>query len=294
MTSAPHHPISGAQPRPPCVQGAPCRPSQSSQSEGGPLQTNRQRRLASRFKYDGYVLNYGAEKLPPKHSSLPELRAASPGAYLLHSSWAMGQLRQRGPEAFRQLGFEPAADETGATAAAAAAKAKAVAAAAGEAVNRSLATGEVVGAGPAVPPLLRLARKRAGPTGRLMLTFVTTTYDALCGNFVLHLRRLRLSNYLLVTFDASQQERLLRRGEESYLHELKQLKSGGSDDFASKDFFLINSARYSVLVSLLRGDDDGGLDVFALDLDAALLRGSNPEYLLRSSAIPNHTRLLSS
>ena len=59
------------------------------------------------------------------------------------------------------------------------------------------------------------------PTLTLTLTlnltrFVTTTYDALCGNFVLHLRRLRLTNYLLVTFDASQQERLLSRGEEYY------------------------------------------------------------------------------
>ena len=53
-----------------------------------------------------------------------------------------------------------------------------------------------------------LTGKRSGPEGRLMLTFVTTTYDALCGNFVLHLRRIRLTNYLLVTFDASQQEPL--------------------------------------------------------------------------------------
>ena len=53
---------------------------------------------------------------------------------------------------------------------------------------------------PTRPPTLTLT---------LSLTrFVTTTYDALCGNFVLHLRRLRLTNYLLVTFDASQQERL--------------------------------------------------------------------------------------
>ena len=192
----------------------------------------------------------------------------------------MGQLRRRGLEAYRQLGFEPTAGERGAAAAAAAATPSASASAsAGEAANRSLAAAEAAGGGVAVPPLLQLARKRAGPAGRLMLTFVTTTYDALCGNFVLHLRRLRLSNYLLVTFDASQQERLQRRGEESYLHELKQLKSGGSDDFASKDFFLINSARYSVLVSLLRGDDDGGLDVFALDLDAALLGRLQPTHM---------------
>ena len=49
------------------------------------------------------------------------------------------------------------------------------------------------------------------------------------------MREVVRDNFLLTT----EQERLLSRGEESYLHELKQLKSGGSDDFASKDLFLI-------------------------------------------------------
>ena len=98
-----------------------------------------------------------------------------------------------------------------------------------------------------------------------MLTFVTSTYDTLAINFVMHLRRLRLDHYLPAAFDADQQARLVARGEESYLHELHQLKSG-SDVFASKDFFLINSARYDVLVALLRG----GVHIFAVDLDALL------------------------
>ena len=49
------------------------------------------------------------------------------------------------------------------------------------------------------------------------------------------MREVVRDNCLLTT----EQERLLSRGEESYLHELKQLKSGGSDDFASKEFFRI-------------------------------------------------------
>ena len=132
----------------------------------------------------------------------------------------MRQLRKGGAGALAQLGLEPTEGEKGAAAAAAAA-------AGAEAAAVAAGGGGGGGDGPVASRLLQLARKRSGPEGRLMLTFVTTTYDALCGNFVLHLRRIRLTNYLLVTFDASQQERLRLRGEESYLHELKQLKVRG-------------------------------------------------------------------
>ena len=90
----------------------------------------------------------------------------------------------------------------------------------------------------------------------------------LCDNFVRHLAALDLRAYLLVTFDRAQHDRLERRGEPVYLRLLPQLKSGGSDQFASRDFFLINSARYAVLIALLRG----GVHVLNMDLDAALLR----------------------
>ena len=91
--------------------------------------------------------------------------------------------------------------------------------------------------------------------GRLVVTFVTAAYDVLCDNFVRHLAALDLRAYLLVTFDRAQHDRLERRGEPVYLRLLPQLKSGGSDQFASRDFFLINSARYAVLIALLRGGD---------------------------------------
>ena len=246
-----------------------------------------QRRLSSRFKYDGFVLNFGTEALPEPVSTVDKLRKASPAAYLLHSSWAMGLLRRQGAAAFRQLGLAPPADlanstttpttatttlTTAATMATLPLPASSAAAAAvtdgRDGTNASTTDDE----GEATAPLLRLARKRADSRGHLMLTFVTSTYDTLAINFVMHLRRLRLDHYLLVTFDADQQARLVARGEESYLHELHQLKSGGSDVFASKDFFLINSARYDVLVALLRG----GVHIFAVDLDAALLRDPFP------------------
>ena len=115
-------------------------------------------------------------------------------------------------------------------------------------------------AGAAAPPanaddLLSVARRFADADGRLILTFATAVYDPLLRNFVAHLSRLGLPSYLLATFTSHYHQQLLARGEKRvFLHELPMLgASGGSDVFASRDFFLINSARYSVLTRLLRG-----------------------------------------
>ncbi len=135
--------------------------------------------------------------------------------------------------------------------------------------------------------LLSMAHGVSDSHGQLILTFATAVYDPLCKNFVAHLRRLHLKNYLLITFNASYHRTLTGRGEEPYLHVLKALSSEGSDVFASKDFFMINAARYTVLVRLLRG----GLNVFAMDLDVVLLHNPFPhvrnepcELLLQSDA----------
>ena len=124
----------------------------------------------------------------------------------------------------------------------------------------------------AVPGLLQMAARVVDREGRLLLTFATAVYDPLCRNFVAHARRLQLSNYLLVTFTRTYFELLVRRGEKPYLHELPSLTSDGSDVFASRDFFTINAARYTVLTQLLRA----GVNVFSLDLDVVLLRDPLP------------------
>ena len=56
---------------------------------------------------------------------------------------------------------------------------------------------------------------------------------------------------MLTAFTSAYHAVLAARGQEAYLHELPLLTSGGSDVFASKDFFTINSARYTVLTTLL-------------------------------------------
>jgi hypothetical protein len=256
-----------------------------------------QRRLAIKLRPHPFILNYGAEPLTAsaaaamassqavttdaavtslsrsgsntsrqsgalsaprlESGALPMLRRASTNTYLVHSSWGMAQLRTRGAQGFAALGL---ADPSG-----------------GQLSNQ--ATKAVVeDSGAMAPPadikspLLRLARTLSDSEDRLILTFVTKLYDPLCRNFVAHLRRIRLRNYLLTTFTASYHRELEARGEQPYLHELPSLTSDGSDVFASHDFFLINSARYSVLTMLLRA----GIHVFSLDLDVVLLRNPLP------------------
>ena len=270
-----------------------------------------QRRLASRFRAHPFILNYGAEELSPRsaamaaaagavrddnsnlmHSSrggssgsrsgsnsgsssstsdvpspgpfahfgvLPALRRTSPDSYLVHSSWAMRQLRTKGAEGYAALGL---------------------AAPSGIPRGRSSSDGDGEdsssdgsGEDGSDRRLISLARSLADGQGRLILTFATALYDPLCRNFVAHLRRLGLSSYLLVTFTSSYAATLRARGERPCLHALHGLsKGGGSDVFASRDFFLINSARYMVLTRLLRA----GLHIFSADLDVALLRNPLP------------------
>ena len=201
--------------------------------------------------------------------ALPALRRASPHTYLVHSSWAMAQLRTWGPAGYATLGLPllpgrartPAAATAAATAAAAgsavtgAAAATAAATAAETAATAAETAAETTkpveteaaGGGDAASEaqLLRLARSRADAHGRLILTFATAVYDPLCRNFLAHIRRLRLTHYLLATFTTTYHAALVGRGERAYLHELPSLTSDGSDSFASHDFFLINSARYA-------------------------------------------------
>ena len=201
-----------------------------------------QRALLPKFLHDEFIVNYGAE---PLADAVPALRERHADAYLLHSSWAMRQLRQRGAAGFRQIGLEPlpgfeAAADADAGDAAADATADAGAGAAAAVGGRQTA------------PLLRAARARADGRGRLVVTFVTAAYDVLCDNFVRHLAALDLRAYLLVTFDRAQHDRLEHAASPSTCGCCRS-SSGGSDQFASRDFFLINSARYAVLIALLRG-----------------------------------------
>ena len=188
-----------------------------------------QRALLPKFVHDEFIVNYGAE---PLADAVPALRERHADAYLLHSSWAMRQLRQRGAAGFRQIGLEPLPGFE--------------AAADADAGDAAADGNADAGAGAPPPPpsaadeaasLLRAARARADGRGRLVVTFVTAAYDVLCDNFVRHLAALDLRAYLLVTFDRAQHDRLERRGEPVYLRLLPQLKSGGSDQFASRDFF---------------------------------------------------------
>ena len=120
---------------------------------------------------------------------LPALRRTSPDSYLVHSSWAMRQLRTKGAEGYAALGL---------------------AAPSGIPRGRSSSDGDGEdsssdgsGEDGSDRRLIYLARSLADGQGRLILTFATALYDPLCRNFVAHLSRLGLSSYLLVTFTPS-------------------------------------------------------------------------------------------
>jgi len=284
------------------------------------------RRLATKFRAHPYILNFGAEPLtrdavatavavatgaaaafrghdvdgytvptsswpPPLASTpsesasanvstaasgyeegiLPMLRHASPSTYLVHSSWAMAEIWTHGVGGYMTLGLNrPRLGRSDGG---------------GSAAADSRGTGGQTAS--TANDLLSLARRVADEQGRLLLTFATAVYDALCVNFVAHTRRLGLTNYLLVTFTAAYHKVLAQRGERPHLHSLPAFHSGGSDIFASREFFTVNAARYTVLTKLLRG----GLHIFALDLDVALLQDPFPhvwsepyELLLQSDA----------
>ena len=196
---------------------------------------------------------------------LPRLRRASPQSFLVHTSWGAAQLRNRGLRGYAALGVP--APALGSPAAAHVAAHTAAAQPSAE--------------------LMRLARAAADSEGRLILTFATALYDRLCRNFVAHVRRLRLTHYMITTFTADYHRTLSQRGERPYLHPLSMLRSpDGSDAFASNDFFRINAARYTVLGSLLRS----GVHVFSVDLDVVLLADPLP-YVW---AQPQHELLLQS
>ena len=256
-----------------------------------------QRRLATKFRHHPFILNFGGEALTGESAAaavaaaaatsdanaaaaaggisslaaessdlleedsaadgvLPMVRRACRHSYLLHSSWAMAQLRTRGGQGLATLGVAPPG----------------IGLADSDAAGVLSSSAKGVARGKAEDGLIALARQRADSDGRLILTFATALYDPLCRNFVSHLRRLGVRSYLLATFTRAYHDSLAARGEQPYLHELAELSSNGSDVFASRDFFLINSARYTVLTRLLRA----GLHIFSCDLDVALLRDPLP------------------
>ena len=292
------------------------------------LSDTTRRRLASKFRAHPFILNYGAEPLTPEaaiasvaessHGVLPTelssapslsslsssspfsaadgvlplLRRLATDTYLVHSSWAMAQLRNHGLAGFAMLGINAPQDglaslhngislgETHGEAL----LAHALSTAANPTLHDpSQAPGTNKGAAQAtqvthatshadVADLIDHARRAADSDRRLILTFATAVYDPLCRNFMAHAQRLNLRNYLLVTFTRAYHRDLADRGVSAYLHELPLLTSGGSDTFASKDFFTINAARYTVLTRLLRN----GFHVFSVDLDVVLLQDPFP------------------
>ena len=250
-----------------------------------------QRRLASKFRVHPFILNFGAEPLTtaaaataaaaassgggiaehdaglatPIAGPVPMLRHTSPFSYLLHSSWAMGKLRADGVAGYATLGLNAPGGAAQPTIASSSRSSSS---------SSTTTTNDAPFTATSQPAstLLSLARSLADEHGRIILTFATALYDPLCRNFVGHLRRLDVRNYLLATFTAAYHRTLVARGERAYLHELPGLTSDGSDVFASRDFFLINSARYTVLTMLLRA----GLHVFSVDLDVVLLQDPIP------------------
>lgn len=270
-----------------------------------------QRRVKSKFKSSPVLLNFGGESLPDQNLAegavMPQLRASLPDAYLLHSSWAFSLIKRSGGAAYRRLGLMPPASGVGeeASARSLAEMPGGSAAVDGQssAGTTALAQTNVTQAPPperdssSAPPqvdlveerarLVKLARAQLDHTNLLILTFVTSAYDELCSNFAAHMRAAGISSYLLVTFNAGYGRELRARGEAVHLHELAELRTGGSDEFASKDFFLVNSARYSVLTTLLRAN----VNLFSMDLDVVLLRDPRPfvmsqpfEVMLQSDA----------
>lgn len=273
------------------------------------LPTTAQRRLAAKFQAHPVILNFGAEELTASSAAaaaaaaatasggdesggavtleadasaadddsavlakgiakgiVPNVRRASPHTYLVHSSWAMVQLRTHGASGYATMGLPMPG---GADVATPASMVDALTGGGG-AASDEVAGGHVLEGG--TDSLISLARRRTDGDGRLILTFATALYDPLCRNFIAHLRRLGVRHYLLATFTRSYHAALTERGESPYLHELPGLTSNGSDVFASRDFFLVNAARYAVLTRLLRA----GVHVFACDLDVALLRDPLP------------------
>ena len=269
--------------------------------------------LSTKFSASPVLLNYGAE---PLRVSVAHLRRSNPGAYLLHSSWAMKALRQgeavagvtgpglptapaanatepwlaTGAMALQQPALQQPLDQARLAAPAALASPAKPVAPTSSKLAPSVATPIVpasTGSEDGMPELVRLSHRQADVGGRLILSFVTSAYDELCMNFVAHLRRVGVSAYLLITFTPGYELTLRSRGEVAHLHPLPELRGGGSDQFASHDFFLVNSARYSVLTTLLRA----GINVFSVDADVVVLRdplayvASQPhEVLLQSDA----------
>jgi len=248
------------------------------------------RRLQRRFQPHSFVVNLGnnpsqaaaehatagqasAEEADPQAAtpSLRQLRNRWPHAYLLHSARLTRALVDG--EGGGGLGVEaPWLDQ----AVHAASFAAGLALGGGSAETKEAGTharGTVMDAKPEVSgqlnALLRLADRRSDPQRRLVVSFVSSAYHELCDHWLHHVHRHGLQHYLLVAFDAAQAAQLAAQGEEPHFEPMAGLSAaGGSDVFASRDFFTLNAARYRVLVSLLRG----GIDVFAVDLDVVLLR----------------------
>ncbi|KAL3922881.1 MAG: hypothetical protein SGPRY_004400 [Prymnesium sp.] len=258
-----------------------------------------QRELSPKYRASQMLLNYGGEVLP-EGAIVSHLQRTAPRAFLLHSSWAFSLIRKSPLPAFHRLGIAVSEDNVSdALSPPAVAQLGAVESQVqkttrevvlprlllpDEAEEGSL--GSSVDERRGEGQLVELARRQAQGDS-LILTFVTSAYDELCSNFVAHLGRAAISSYLLVTFNPGYRDQLVARRQPVYLHSLAELHGGGSDKFASHDFFLVNSARYSVLISLLRAR----VDVFAMDLDVVLLRDPRPfvsslpyELMLQSDA----------
>ena len=178
---------------------------------------------------------------------MPQLRASLPDAYLLHSSWAFSLMRHSKGEAYERLGISTTpVRHTPSYVAARAPWREAVLEGAieGDAAAEASMVIASSNKGGERARLVQLAQSQLDSAGVLILSFVTSAYDELSSNFAAHLRRASIRSYLLVTFSAEYQRQLVARGEVVHLHELPELRSGGSDKFASRDFFLVNSARW--------------------------------------------------
>ena len=103
-----------------------------------------------------------------------------------------------------------------------------------------------------------------------VVTFVAgTRYHHLCRNFLLHLKRADVINYVLVALDALSVQWLREQNEP--VVDATPIISGtpkvGSDRFGSDVFFVINGARYRTLLTMLAS----GISLFVLDLDVVVI-----------------------
>jgi hypothetical protein len=174
------------------------------------------RRLRPRFRHDTYIAHFGSEPLPTG-SSIDRLRARWPSAYLLHSAWAVRLLRSDAgsagltglvdgrapgdawPPAGRVRRVSPdgggerragrvGGDRTGAADDAPTSRAADADAVGADAVADAATGAEDDSAQRSRASLLALARRRSDAHGRLILTFATSAYDAMCDNFLSHIR----------------------------------------------------------------------------------------------------------